>query len=358
MIYHVAHNACIRVFKEAIALRSAGAQVVPVARRYGYGDMMAELGPVVIWQSEEDLARVLQECTSGDIIHLHAEPGPMAGLAAFVHAYLPHVPLVLDVHDSEWGRGRKAHPKELADLEAADMVVVPSVAYASALPKVWHKGRPAVRIPSACIFGGMLDALETLEEKDRMPHLGGVCYEGGLGLKDWRDYRGLLSALTDCGVNVFVYAPNAHEMVVPYCQSGAVIQMRPYRDLLSSLTRHDWALVCPPGDGNQEWATAMPNKFFEAMLCALPVVSFGCPEVAGHVEKYGLGVVVKDRAALLEWAATTKAEPPHQLMRLRCVSWARAHGLMDSYVSDLLACYAMAREAHVSGVTRVNGGAK
>lgn len=354
MIYHVAHNACIRVFKEAIALKHAGAQVLPVARRFGYSDMMAELGPVVIWQGEEDLARVLQDCTSGDVIHLHGEPGPMAGLAAFVGRVAPHVTIVLDVHDSEWGRGRQAHPKELADLDAADMVIVPSKAYAEALPKWWHKGRPAVRIPSACVFGGMLDAVEQIKPEERMPHLGGVCYEGGIGLQDWRDYRALLSALTDAGVNVFVYAPNAHELVVPYCQSGAVVQMRPYRDLLSSLTRHDWALVCPPDDGNQEWLTAMPNKFFEAMLCALPVVTFGCPEVAEQVETHGLGVVLKDREALLKWAADTKAEPPHQLVRLRCVAWARAHGLMDAYVSELLTCYAKAREVHVSRGSRVN----
>jgi hypothetical protein len=133
--------------------------------------------------------------------------------------------------------------------------------------------------------------------------------------------------------------------------------------MLASMTRHDWALVCPPGDGNQEWDAAMPNKFFESMLCGVPVLTFGCPEVEEAVRASGflLGRTFKNCAALLEWAASPIYGAPSSSMRRACTAWAREKGLMQNYLPTLREGYAKARalaakrSAGIRLASRVNG---
>lgn len=314
---------------------------MPVAKRYGYSDMVSMMGSIRIYQTAIDLECLLRDVRSDDIVHVHAEPGLEAGLAAECRKILlsGRTKIVLDVHDSEWGRGREAHRKEQADMQAADVIIVPSVIYEQRIELA--RGMLAPQKPSSVVHSAAL--FDPIPSDDSLPTLGGIVYEGGIGVGDWRDYRDLFSLLCDAGARVFCYAPNAHDMMPAYHQTGAVLQMRPYRSLLVDLTRHDWALVCPPNDGNHEWWSAMPNKFFEALASGLPVLTYGCSEVGEIVKKANgaIGHAFNNRAELLKWSKEIKC--PSGKMRDDCRAWAKANGLMSQQAQKILKMYDIAR---------------
>ena len=334
MIYHIARNACIRVMKEVISLRKAKIKTCVLGKSFGHQDMISLVGPVAHWQTEEDLLSTLWGATAEDTYHVHAEPTDQAGLAHFIRKSLgDKAVIVLDVHDSAWGAGQKAHPLEQLDLDAADAVIVPSTVYQNRL----RGTRASIVIPSGCLVSPD-DGIET-----GLPRLGGIVYEGGIGINDWRDYTTLFSDLSDAGVPVFCYSTSSAETVCHYHRTGVVMQFRHYRDLMVQLTRHDWALVCPPDDGNVQWDAARPNKFYESLAAGLPILTYGCKDVAEAITQSHprVGIIFKNRAELVEWAKGRTS--PNDDWRENCRQWARDNAMMSDQVPNIIKMYEIAR---------------
>lgn len=286
-VAHITTQTCPRYFKEIIALKKAGVDCIPIAERFPQSDFVHEVGPVHVCRGLADIEENISALPAGTICHVHSEP---AGLAVVVKRNRNDLPVVLDVHDSEWGRGREMLENERRDLEAADSVIVPSTTYLERCQ------RPAVRVASGHGF-----RVEDIEVGLFLPPLPGVCYMGGCDVGGWRDYRKLFSAITETEMPLYVYSPDAVNMVQMYAPTGAVVQQRPYRQLAQAMARHTFGLVCPPADGSPEWASSAPNKLHEYLACGLYVLTYGCPEAAEYVETNQCGYCFANQAEMLTW---------------------------------------------------------
>jgi glycosyltransferase involved in cell wall biosynthesis len=326
-IYHIADVACVRVFKELIALKAAGYSTQPMAVVYGAGELMDQIGPVWFHRRDDSLARILQALPFEAVFHIHAEP---AGIAHFVRKVRPFSPVVLDVHDADWGRGKGATQLELLDLEACDAVVVPSEHYRLFVAERAASRREAVIVRSTCVG--------TPPEKPDYPRLGGIMYQGGMDLNGWRDYREMFALLTKAGCSVYAYAPDAANLTAEYARTGVVLQVREYLQMLTAMTRHDWSLVCPPRDGCGAWRSAMPNKFYESLWCGVPILTYGSDDVADQVNEFNLGYVFKNRDELVSWATKHLHASPTEELRDRCRQYMKLRS-METQVPALRQAY-------------------
>jgi len=300
-VVFVADNACIRVTKLAYAAKAAGYNVRYLCRNYGAPDLMSFMGDVGGWTCVDELARMLaKQCDGTEIFHVCPEP---AGLAKYVRAAHPSAAVVLDVHDSDWGRGLKLKVDEMSDEMAADSIIVPSSEYLQRYYNAFGARKYCV-----VIYSAVPDYVsQRYAGLSKMPR--SIGYEGGLDVGGWRDYRELFAMLTDAGAAVIAYSPAVDRVHDQYIPTGAIITTRPYRKMMSCMSRHEWALVCPAQDGNEPWRSAMPNKFFEACWVGVPVLTYGCDEASAFVKRYGCGLSFEDRAGLVRWVMDQYCAP-------------------------------------------------
>ena len=69
--------------------------------------------------------------------------------------------------------------------------------------------------------------------------------------------------------------------------------------LIQCLGRHDWGLVGNEGV-HEEWKNALPNKLWEYMAGACPVVAMNADESAAVIKEYDVGIVVGSLEELAE----------------------------------------------------------
>ena len=299
----VTDHCCVRVVKEAVALKQLGYNVHLFSKTLTSVNNFASVHYFNSPYQLEQAIKLTKEHI--DIWQVHNEPNwpPMvvrrvAGDAAKI---------VLDYHDSNHWRLEPGHEitktllediswfNESTCVKLADAFVVPSEPCATELKT--RTTKPVVVTPSA--------ANQMSFRYMEVPFMGGLASQGGHSISStssmpsgehWRDFIELYSGLKGRR-QVYAYCPSFtfdqnNPLDKAYSQTGARLGRLNYDELLDTLPRHTWNL-CGNLSGLYLWKNfALPNKFFDAIAAGVPSMVLNCGEAAKIVEKYDIGIVV------------------------------------------------------------------
>ena len=301
-IAFVSEHCCIRVVKEAVALRNLGHRVhVLTAEPNSYGVFSS----VQVYKSPNQLETMaLQIAPTIDIWQVHNEP---TWPVLLLREVLPkEAKILLDAHDTNHWR-----IEDTVTLEAltetvkwpvfdmtmlcVDGVVVPSKA--CAVDVAGRTQAPVVVVPSAC-------PMSEYRYNDQS-FMGGLCSQGGHVSPNeiipghpehWRDYTRLFTDMRGKR-QVYAYSPmfvmdGKSPIDLHYNSLGVRMGNMRYDQLIGHIGQHSWNLVGNLSDA-MVWQFALPNKFFDACAAGLPSVSFGTPMADEYIEGLGIGIVVK-----------------------------------------------------------------
>lgn len=304
VVAFVTEHCCIRVVKEAIALKALGYSVRLIAgtpRSRTLFDTVSEYSdPHQLEVAVKSMASIV------DIWQVHNEPNWPASV---VRSVLPDsAKMILDMHDSNYWRApideisqmaglKMSWPRE--DMAVADCngFVVPSQACKTEL-ETRAGDKPIAVLYSAVPLGQYRFTEQEI--------IGGLVSQGGHTTPDkgavgehWRDYTILYSALKD-KYPIYVYSPsftyNPEDPVDKHYRSlGVRLGKFNYDELLDKIASHFWNLVGniqPENHKQWVWNYAVPNKFFDAVAAGVPSVVFGCTEVKKIIDEYGIGIYV------------------------------------------------------------------
>ena len=294
-IVFISHHLCERVMKEARALKKLGYTLHLLTNRIS-SNALDLFDSNTYYRNHIDLDRALGVFSDKYIFHVHNEP---TWMATVVRTKYPSSKIVLDMHDSNYWRveGDFSWYEEDVAMQCADALVFTSQKMRDTIEKY---GKPHIILPSA-----------NLREDFRYGawhHMGGLVSQGGHSLPNdenpleaWRDYTALY-ALLQGRKQVFAYSPMfkaGSDIDTHYIATGAKLGNFEHEDLINQLGVHSWNLV---GNIKQAlvWKRALPNKFFDAMAAGIPVVNFGCTEVATLVDAFDVGINVTSVDELLD----------------------------------------------------------
>lgn len=282
----VGDHGCIRVVKEALALRAKGHWVEIISRQEPFG--YDHFDRVSLWHDRDQLIRSVRD-TRADVVHVHNEPDWIVSAAREGTSRA----LVYDIHDLESLRMQTApNADERSAFAAADGYVHVSYSCQQIAEQTHpaHAHKPATVLP--CYVNAEFYA-------DRPPRNSPDClvYEGGLsagehmvpGAVEMRDLRPLVAAARQAGLHVGLCGAQAMDGY-PYANLGAVRWgPLPYPAMLTSLRPYGWGFVgaCPDIPLMQ---AAMPNKLFEYLSQGVVPVVYHADTAASFVQEHGIGV--------------------------------------------------------------------
>ena len=320
---HITDIVCVRVVKEIIALRKEGIETTIVCAQVGVPDLIHLMGPIRFYRFRDfEQAAFLVTEEKPDIVHVHSEPAGLLAVLGCEQSPLRKAKFVLDIHDSvtlssatDWIAKEDTLKAEAEDFKRADAVIVPSETYFKTFSKIFSPENGYNKKP---ILVRSL-ALDMPKPKS-LTKLPGIAYWGGLTIDGWRDYKRLFTILGDIGWPVYAYAPGAEGLRSHYDDSGCVLRHCEYFDLMRQVSRHSLALIAPPSDGCKRWLGALPNKYFEAIALKIPILTWGCPDVALDIQRYGGGIVCADESSAIDVLRTRLTECK---ARTKPYTWAR-----------------------------------
>lgn len=127
-----------------------------------------------------------------------------------------------------------------------------------------------------------------------LPHIGGICYEGGISPRgdnaNSRDFSPIADALDG---ELFIY--RGGNPVGYGIERGTVFE---YPLLFHRLAQHDWGLA---GfyEAHDSWTHASVTKAYEYLAAGIPIISFNTPQL-DPVTDLGMGVKVDNLQQLRE----------------------------------------------------------
>ncbi len=346
-IVQIAAHACIRVTKQALPLANLGHNLHIIANRIpSYAELYKTT--VVCGDQSQFTEAIKIYADKADIFHCHNEP------SWFVTAVkeISSKPVVLDVHDSflarltpeeehnrlENGADRRirVNTEERNNFQLADALVFPSESFGKIITDEYKIGVPTLTLPSY-----LPEHLYVYNTKE---HWGGLVYEGRVDLKSeiekdsrmygfiYCDYEELANKCKSIGMDLHLYSGRKDEAFkkvygdIAYCHEPYV-----YDKLLNKISRHDWGLI-----GNvthtSEWNVALPNKLFEYIAACVPIVVMNASESAKIIEKYGIGIIVKDIDELAQrWSE-------HRICRNNLIKL-RKEFVMENHIGKLEELY-------------------
>ena len=246
------------------------------------------LGPRTGWQ-------VGGMGTEGELVHVHNEPNwPVAELRRRGETR----PLILNVHDIASARPFNAEDSnKLLEAEAYH--------YADGLIFISERQRDFAR---ACGFDTNKPTAilpnyashSTIVAKKLLPHIGGVCYAGGLdprgAANSWRDLSPIADVLHG-ELHIYPGMPSINYGIVHR-------QVFDYRLLMHRIAQHDWNFSGTPVP-NPAWDMSYPNKVFEGFAAGVPLIALNNPLLAEFCDA-GLGIYCD---TLADVARAAKAKP-------------------------------------------------
>jgi len=353
-ICKLAAHACIRVQKMALPLMMRGNKVFLLAqRRPSYADAYDGFSECF---SLEQMRNMLIELKDwADVFHCHNEPSWFVMMVKEV----TDKPVVLDVHDSylarstpeEWEKAMqedrphlRVSVEERNNFQLADALVFPSQPFADLIIKEFDLQQPHLILPSYLP--------QNFYNYHAKEWIGGLTYEGRLDLRkkienekhstgfQYTDYEDLANHCKQLGIDFHFYGRNDDEFkkaYEPYVKQqgvpgGIIINGAiPYPKLMSTLAMHDWGLVGNTFD-TPEWAVALPNKLFEYIAAAVPVVAMNAQHCEEFCLEHGVGIKVDSVQELTErW-------PEHEKVRKQLVK-VRREFVMENHIEKLEALY-------------------
>lgn len=308
---------CSRAVKMATAAKNHGVRSDALCQ--GYPPHMEESFDnltVVPRMSDSEWKRRIA-ASSADVVHVHGDLGGY-WLAPLVREATDK-PLLLNVHDLPSDR------ELISDIHEAE-----AFACADALLWVTERQRDfAARVglpidkPSATVANFVSSDL--FIDKPVLPHIGGLCYEGGAQPRGdaaaWRD----LSAVADT-VPLHIYPGNSgvdYGIVHPTEFELSI--------LLHRMSQHDWNFI-GVWPANDAWNNSIPNKFGEGLAAGLPFIALNVPLLEPMAEA-GLGICVYNLSDLKKAARQNPKPYKKAVMAQRRQYTMEAH--IEPYI-DLL----------------------
>ncbi|MDG6225450.1 MAG: hypothetical protein QCI82_08045 [Candidatus Thermoplasmatota archaeon] len=145
----------------------------------------------------------------------------------------------------------------------------------------------------------MATPLEKLSESDGQPH---VVYEGVLSSTGYRaPLKKVFMGIAKERVHIHVYGIGPPEVISEYkslAERSDHLHFHegiPHHELMRELTRYDWGIVPfdPPERERDHFDTMLPNKFFDYLVCGLPVLAPMSISMKHFIEKEGTGAVYR-----------------------------------------------------------------
>ena len=307
-IAFVAEACCVRVFKEATALKYFGYDIILITNNKTVETHMFK--SVMYYNDTNQLATAILAVSSvTKLFQVHNEPSwPVSLIRDIVQDAI----IIMDYHDSNYWRTDRDEVMDKINEKISwfeedtavidsDAFVVPSEPCLKELET--RSDKKIVVIPSA---------VPLVEYgQGRIPFMGGLVSQGGHVTPDipgseWRDFTKLYEYMRG-KKQVYAYSgnfgltkPNAIDN--HYHELGVKRGRKPYGDLLQAIGGHTWNLVgnWNPDKDAKIWSIAQPNKFFDSMANLTPNVVIGVPESAKIVEEYDIGIVIEHPSELIE----------------------------------------------------------
>jgi len=305
-ILMISNHACVRVLKEAIALKVKGYQVGVLASVIPMGRSFYD--SVSIYSGPRELACAIG-MSNADILHVHNEPDWMVTVAKENSGGRP---VVFDVHDLDSLRGKGIQPEEVSAFNAADAVVHVSdkckesaeTSHASIKNK-----------PSTVLFSYVNECFVADDSMIvKNPSFDSVVYEGGVNAdqspKKLTDNEKAtctnpndqlsvnLRYLVDIvkAFRCYEYAVNIYPPIDPgnllYESLGAFVS-KPliYPNMLTAIRPHGLGIVGAAYISDLMNA-AMPNKLFEYMSQGVVPVCINANEASKFIKDNDCGITL------------------------------------------------------------------
>lgn len=303
----VAWHGCIRVYKEAMALQSAGHTVELIAAQVPFG--YHEFNTFTLYGCDEQLIRSVA-ASDADIFHVHNEPDWLVVKTREG----TKKPIVFDIHDLEslrWGKGPEE--KEIAAFRAADAYIHVSEPCRTSAEIYHGKDKPARTIYAFC--NERFVAMD--EEIVTDPAWNSIVYEGGLDAKEFprpmegnpkqqkvniRNMVGLFGHFVSQGylmncISASPIDPANYERVGVF-----VTQPVKYESMLFGLRPHGLGFV-GASISAALMESAMPNKLFEYISQGVVPFTLHASEAGRFLKKHDCGIVLDNKDNLREQLA-------------------------------------------------------
>lgn len=297
----VGNHFCIRIIKQAIALKKRGYQVDAFTGKYAYG--LENFDRVFHYLGESSFMEVTVRQFNAmatflkdhyDIFHYHNEPDyPVRFLKACGCG-----PIVYDCHDLDSVRQNVVMADEVLAFKCSDAAVFVSKPVADWGVKLHKYKKPYTILYHFCNDG----TVDYNSADDAVRH--GIVYEGGanppqvyeVGAFKYRGLYDLSKKIVEMGNDLTMYIGNM-DAVGPYSDFGAhIFPPTVYPDMMRGLTKHKWGWCgFDNSDGKQRQVNmTLTNKMFEYITAGLPVIVYGAQETARLVNELGVGFSVND----------------------------------------------------------------
>lgn len=332
----VARHGCIRVWKEALALKKRGHVVDVVAQEVFFGFNHFET--FGLYHDPAQLRRAVR-ASSAEVVHVHNEPDWLVPVCREA----TDRPIVFDVHDLESLRWqREPDETERAAFAAADGFVHVSDVCAAAAARHHGSRKPGVVLPCYAL-GDLYSDPETCQH----PSWGTVVYEGGLSTTQMPreqdghqviDMRGLecvVEAFIDQGFGFHIFPATPRDDLV-YENLGAVVS-KPlaYTTLLIALRPFGYGFVGSPHSAALLEA-ALPNKLFEYISQGVVPVVWNAGRAAQFVREHGVGIVLDGLESLREQLADGPLIRERILEKRREFAMERHIGVVEDLYAQVL----------------------
>jgi len=289
-ILFVGWHSCIRLVKEAMALKKAGYEVhllthaIPTAWNC--------FDSVTVYYDDTQFCKHLEKVKDEyDIYHVHNEPN------SIVVQTIEHVKgtVIFDAHDYDLLRVPGCQDDEILSVLYCDGMINVSQGIDGYIREVFNLDR--LGTPSEVIYSWCL-------EEHLQPDYGhirkGIVYEGGyrtpetMGIFTYRNLFPIVYHLIDQGYEFNLYGNVPDEIRARYNEIGAKAHVAVfYHELLRTLPQYKWGwsgFLNEPRKNHIQWA--MTNKLFEYLACGLPVLTFQTEEQNAFVTENEVGIAI------------------------------------------------------------------
>ena len=286
-VVFIGYHCCIRLIKEALALKEKGNIKVHCI---GFKDpaMLSAFETYTKCETVDHLRKAIMLHSDADIFHVHNEPNWMVNV---VHE-MSDKPIVLDVHDSMDYRGSKltSAAERLAFEIASGFVFV-----SEPCREISIRLNPILQDkPNTILHSYVNRAFYKTRDWARV---GGLVYEGLTSTDEsekymmYADYRELMNQMDKRGMPFHIYTTKRNAKWKSYYDKLMSHKTLDYSTLLGNLGHHDWGL-CGNITKHKNWNVAMPNKLFDYIAGGIPIVAINCKEIETFVVKHDVGISV------------------------------------------------------------------
>jgi len=303
----VSYSGCIRVFKEAYALKKRGYTVDLLATKKAFG--FNHYDTFGMYFDKEQLIRAVQ-ASPADIFHVHNEPDWIVSATREA----TNKPVIFDVHDPESMRWVAEPDQDEYDAyKSADALIFTSNGCMNYAMK-FHEKKPTLVLPCYALEDYANPYITNVSWSS-------VVYEGGLsegrndykGLihgresaLDMRDYTEVVEAFINQGFNVFLFGANKKAYKV-YEDLGAVVTGGiHYPNLMTALRPFGLGLVGATRS-YELMEAAMPNKLFEYLSQGVVPVLMNMTEAYEYVKEKNIGIKLESFNNIGEQLAEAKS---------------------------------------------------